>query len=70
MDESRLWGALGVVLAVAGLVVIAPEVMHALGGGTEDGLGANLLVGYGAGVALAALLATLVIIPTIARSGN
>lgn len=70
MDESRIWGALGVLLAIVGLVAIAPEVLHAMGGEMEDGLGATMLVGYGVGVAFAALLTVVVILPNIARSSN
>ncbi|MFB6305238.1 MAG: hypothetical protein ABEH47_08730 [Haloferacaceae archaeon] len=64
MDEKRLWGLLGVLLAVAGVVVIAPEVAHGIGG---EGLGAMMLTVYGVGVFLAALVTVLVVGPSVVR---
>ncbi|MFB6157295.1 MAG: hypothetical protein ABEJ34_05580 [Haloferacaceae archaeon] len=64
MDEQKLWGLLGILLAVAGVAVIAPEVLHGLGG---EGLGAMMLTVYGAGVAVAALVTILVVGPSVVR---
>jgi hypothetical protein len=59
MEESRIWGALGILLALAGLVVIAldQEFLHALG----EGHVGEPIVFYVLGV-VAATVVTLVVI--------
>jgi hypothetical protein len=57
MDEARLWGALGVLLAVVGVAIIAPEAL---------GAGGPMLY-YGAGVLVAALVTVLVVVPNVLR---
>ena len=61
MDESRLWGTLGILLAIAGLVIIAPELTHAFGG--ESDLGTTILALYGVGVVVAVLVTLAIIGP-------
>jgi hypothetical protein len=63
MNESRLWGGLGVLLAVAGLAVIVPEFVAGLshGGLTEP------TVLYGLAVAVAVVLTLLVLLPGMIR---
>jgi hypothetical protein len=65
MDESATWGLLGVLLAVVGAVVIAPEVLHVVGGGGEDPTGTLMLTVYGAGVAVAVVVTAVVILPDV-----
>ncbi|MFB6161446.1 MAG: hypothetical protein ABEJ61_09770 [Haloferacaceae archaeon] len=62
MDEGRLWGLLGVTIAAFGVLVIAPEVLHALG---ESGTGPTMLGAYGLGALVAALLTVAVIGPDL-----
>ena len=62
MDEARLWGGLGILLALVGLAVIAPDV---LGAAAESGL-ASPMVLYGIGVVVAAVVTVVVIGPSIA----
>jgi hypothetical protein len=68
MDESRMWGGLGVLLAVVGLVVIAPELTHLVSGETH-GLGTVMLAVYGTGVVVAVVVTALVIVPNL-RGGS
>jgi hypothetical protein len=65
MVGARTWGTLGVLLALVGLVVIAPEVLATLGGGSEDPLGTALFTTYGVGVVLAVVATVLVIGPEL-----
>jgi hypothetical protein len=66
MASGRLWGLLGVVLALVGLVVIAPELLAAVGEGLHGTEG--LLLGlYGAGVVLAVVVTILIIGPNVVR---
>jgi hypothetical protein len=58
MDERRLWGLLGVVIAALGVAVIAPDVVGSFG---ESGTGSLMLGAYG----VAALVATLVTLAVI-----
>jgi len=64
MDESRLWGGLGVVLAVVGLAIFAPELAH-LASGETHGFETVMLGLYSAGVVLAAVVTALVIVPNL-----
>jgi drug/metabolite transporter (DMT)-like permease len=63
MDESRIWGSLGVLLAVAGLVVIAldNEFLTAL----SEGHVGEPIVFYVVGVALAVLVTIVIIAPSM-----
>lgn len=66
MATGRLWGLLGVVLALVGLVVIAPELLAAVSEGLHGTEG--LLLGvYGGGVVLAVLVTIIIIGPNIVR---
>jgi hypothetical protein len=65
MDESARWGLLGVLLAIVGAVVIAPEVLHVVGGGGEDPTGTLMLTAYGVGVVVAVAMTALVILPDV-----
>jgi hypothetical protein len=62
MDEQRLWGLLGVVLAAVGLLVIAPDVLGAVG---EGSTGSTMLTAYGVGALVAVVVTTLVIGPNL-----
>ena len=66
MEESRIWGTLGVLLALAGLVVIAldNEFLTAL---TEGHLG-EPIVFYVVGVALATVVTLAVIVPNMSTA--
>jgi hypothetical protein len=64
MDESRIWGGLGVILAIAGLAIFAPELTHLVSGETH-GLETVMLGVYGAGVIVAVAVTALVILPNI-----
>ena len=68
MDESRLWGTLGILLAIAGLVIIAPELTHAFGG--EGDLGTTILALYGVGVVVAVLVTLVIIGPDVLRGSS
>ncbi|WP_372911907.1 hypothetical protein [Salinigranum sp.] len=63
MDESRIWGSLGVLLAVAGLAVIAldNEFLTAL----SEGHVGEPIVFYVVGVALAVLVTIVIIAPSM-----
>lgn len=65
MEESRIWGLLGLVLAVLAVVIIAPEVLTAAG---ESGLSALGLVVYGVGVVAATIVTVVIILPDLLRS--
>jgi hypothetical protein len=67
MASERLWGLLGVLLALFGLVVIAPDVVSTLGAGGHDATGTLLFGVYGAGVVLAVLATLVVIGPDLVR---
>ena len=62
MDEGRIWGGLGILLALVGVGIIAldHEFTEALLGG-----GVELIVLYGAGVVLAALVTIAIIGPSV-----
>lgn len=62
MDEGRIWGGLGILLALAGVAIIAldNEFAEALSHG-----GAEPIVLYGVGVALAALVTIAIIGPSV-----
>ncbi|MFC6724038.1 hypothetical protein ACFQE1_06545 [Halobium palmae] len=62
MDESRLWGGVGVLLAVLGFAVIAPELFEMLGHGLLEPT-----VLYGIGVAAVAVLTLLALVPSVIR---
>jgi hypothetical protein len=64
MDEARLWGLLGLVLAAAGAVVIAPDVLRAVGT-LGEGPGPIMLVGYGVGAVVAVLAVLAVVGPDV-----
>jgi hypothetical protein len=70
MEEGRLWGALGILTAVVGLLVIGPEVLAAVSGGSDDPVGTLLFGIYGAGVVIAVLVTLLVIGPNLRSSPN
>lgn len=61
MNESRLWGALGILLALLGFAAIAGEFLGALGEGLT-----NPMALYGIGVLVAAVLAVLIVGPSVA----
>jgi hypothetical protein len=63
MDESRIWGTLGILVALAGLVVIAldHEFLTALG----EGHVGEPIVFYVVGVAAATVVTLLVIGPSM-----
>jgi hypothetical protein len=63
MDESRIWGSLGVLLAVAGLAVIVldNEFLTAL----SEGHVGEPIVFYVVGVALAVLVTIVIIAPSM-----
>jgi hypothetical protein len=63
MDESRIWGSLGVLLAVVGLAVIAldNEFLTAL----SEGHVGEPIVFYVVGVALAVLVTIVIIAPSM-----
>jgi hypothetical protein len=64
MEDGRLWGVLGILLAVVGLVVLAPEMLHALGS-SEGGTGTILFGVYGLGVVVAVVVTVAVIGPDL-----
>jgi drug/metabolite transporter (DMT)-like permease len=63
MDESRIWGTLGIVLALAGLVVIALDsnFLTAL----SEGHFGEPIVFYVVGVAVATLVTLVIIAPNM-----
>jgi hypothetical protein len=64
MDEARLWGLLGLVLAAAGAAVIAPDVLRAAGT-LGEGPGPVMLVAYGVGAVLSVLAVLAVVGPDV-----
>lgn len=60
---ARLWGALGILVAVLGVVVIAPDVMTGI---AEHGVGSPEVL-YGIGVAAAAVITLLIVLPSMIR---
>lgn len=62
MDEGRIWGTLGIVLALAGVVIIAldSDLPEALSHGLTDPL-----VLYAVGVVLAGVITVAVIAPNM-----
>ncbi|WP_129115201.1 hypothetical protein [Halegenticoccus tardaugens] len=64
MDEARIWGIIGILLAIGGLVVIGPEFVAELqhSGVTEP------IVLYGIGVAVAVALTVFIILPSLVSS--
>lgn len=64
MDESLVWGALGVLIAVGGLAIVAPDVMAEL---QHGGFGSPMVL-YGIGVAAAVALTALIIVPSLISS--
>lgn len=63
MEESRIWGSLGIVLALVGLAVIAldSEFLTAL----SEGHVGEPIVFYVVGVAIAALVTVIIIAPSM-----
>jgi hypothetical protein len=59
MDESRLWGTVGVLLALAGVGIIAQD--HHLTQALTHGSIGEPIVLYGVGVAFAAVVTALVV---------
>ena len=64
MDESTLWGSIGVLIALAGVGIIATD--HEFVEALNQGGFAAPIVWYGVAVVVAAILATVVILPSIA----
>ena len=64
MDESTLWGSIGVLLAFVGVGILLTD--HAFVQGIVQGGYTLPIVWYGVAVAAAALLAAVVILPSIA----
>lgn len=64
MDESTLWGSLGVLIAIAGVGIIVTD--HEFVEALNQGGFATPIVWYGIAVAAAALLTAVVILPSIA----
>ncbi|WP_101296619.1 hypothetical protein [Halegenticoccus soli] len=61
MDEAHIWGIIGVLLAVGGLAVIAPEFIAEL---QHSGVGEPIVL-YGVGVVVAVALTALIILPSL-----
>lgn len=61
MNESVIWGGLGVLLAIAGLGIIAPELLAEL---QHGGFGSPMVL-YGIGVAAAVVLTILIVLPSV-----
>lgn len=66
MEESRIWGSLGILLAIAGLAVIAldTEFLTAL----SEGHVGEPIVFYVVGVAIAVLVTVVIIAPSMATT--
>ncbi|MGM0592321.1 MAG: hypothetical protein ACQETI_11975 [Halobacteriota archaeon] len=64
MEESRIWAALGIALALLGLVVIAPEVLTAV---QEHGAGEPIVL-YGIAVVVAVITTIIVAGPSVVSS--
>jgi drug/metabolite transporter (DMT)-like permease len=63
MNESRIWGSLGIALALVGLVVIALD--NAFLTALSEGHFADPIVFYVVGVALAAIVTLVIIAPNL-----
>jgi drug/metabolite transporter (DMT)-like permease len=63
MDESRIWGLLGILLALGGLAVIALD--QAFLSALSEGHYSDPIVFYVVGVALAAVVTLVIIAPNI-----
>ncbi|MFC4358700.1 hypothetical protein ACFO0N_12185 [Halobium salinum] len=63
MSGSRLWGALGVAVALLGVVIIAPETLTGI---VEHGVTSPEVL-YGFGVVLAAVVTVLIVLPSMVR---
>ncbi|SEO36873.1 hypothetical protein SAMN04487948_10293 [Halogranum amylolyticum] len=61
MNESLVWGGLGVLLAVVGLGIIAPDLLAEF---QHGGFGSPMVL-YGIGVAAAAVLTILIVVPSV-----
>ncbi|EJN60356.1 hypothetical protein SAMN04487950_2272 [Halogranum rubrum] len=61
MNESVVWGGIGVLLAIGGLGIIAPEFLHEL---QTHGPGSPIAL-YGIGVVVAVLLTILIVVPSV-----
>jgi hypothetical protein len=70
MTSGRLWGALGVLLAVVGVAVIAPEIVSTVTGGVGEGTGHLLFAVYGLGAVVALVVTVAVIGPSLLDRGN
>lgn len=64
MNESAVWGGLGVLLAIGGLGIIAPEFLHEL---QTHGAGSPIAL-YGIGVIVAVVLTILIVVPSMVSS--
>ena len=65
MNESRIWGGLGIVLAVAGLAVIVLD--QAFLAALSEGHYSEPIVFYVVGVALAAVVTLVIIAPNMSE---
>lgn len=61
MDESLIWGGLGVLLAIGGVAIFVPEFRHAI---EEGGLG-NPIAIYGVLAAVAMVVTIAVVLPSL-----
>ena len=64
MDESTLWGSIGVLIAIVGVAIMATD--HEFVAALSEGGFATPIVWYGVAVTAAAVLAAVVILPSIA----
>ncbi len=64
MDESTLWGSLGVLIAIAGAAIMAQD--HEFVEALSHGGFASPIVWYGVAVGVAALVTAVVIVPSMA----
>ncbi|MFB6096635.1 MAG: hypothetical protein ABEJ74_04535 [Haloferacaceae archaeon] len=55
MVSTRTWGLAGILIALAGVAVIAPDMLHSI----QEGFGLEAI--YGLGVLVAALVVLLVV---------
>lgn len=61
MNESLVWGGLGVLLAIGGLGIIIPEFLHEL---QTHGIGSPFVL-YGIAVVAAVALTLLIVVPSV-----
>jgi hypothetical protein len=61
MNESLVWGGIGVLLAVGGFGIIAPEFIHEL---QLHGMSSPIVL-YGISVLAAAVLTVLIVVPSV-----